>query len=70
MVPYFLFFYLFACKPSHDFVDESVPGLSCGENECCSDEQLFEIYPTEEQDNIDQQEEAVHYYDLNSAEHK
>lgn len=70
MVPYFLFFYFFACKPSHDFVDEEVPGLTCGENSCCEENQLREIYPSEEQDIIDQGREAVHDYDLNSAEHK
>lgn len=60
----FLFtFYLSVCEPNHEFFDETIYGLNCNSDPCCSDkDNLIEIFPTDEQDAVDQENEEVHDY--------
>lgn len=67
MIPYLLPFLLYVCEPSHDFFDETIPSLSCAEDECCSDKNdLVEIFPTQEEidleNDVDQDEWGVQDY--------
>lgn len=68
MVGFLLTFYLSTCQPSHEFFDDEIYSLTCEGDPCCSEKQdLIEIFPTHEQDMIDQENEEVHDYNLHSA---